>query len=547
MIGGKIMAYFTNIQQTLHLRSNISIEEKEKFNKYLEILEDSGSGEIIENAINKDNKKGGNPGYNPYRMYAAILYAFSKHSGSVRRIEESMNYDLRFLYLMEEKKPSYSTISRFCNNVVVASQKELYSCLIKTIVKKFNIDVSDTFIDGTKFEANANRLKFVWKPTYFHLRLNEGIKTILSNYFTIPNSKTSFISSEVAEYISLLEQLIVDKGLVIVSGKGSRPHQMVKDYHTLSKLLVRALNYEEQESICGPNRNSYFKTDHDATAMCLKHDYYSGQGSAMHAAYSVQLLVSKGLILDYFVSQDRSDSKTLIPFLTEYNELYGHYPKRVCADSGYGSLDNYCFLESVGIENYVKHQFWQKFVNGEYIELFHFDENKNLICLNGKKATILTNTTAHPRGKGSFFYHVDDCASCRFKPYCMRSLKDKNQTDRTFEANFDLIRYRNEANSNLLSPKGIELRVNRSAQVEGAFGVIKQDMDYDRVRRRGIENVGAEIMLVSLGYNIRKLFTILDGKERLDYWVAPDSLEPDIPRNFDIEKFLRKQQKNNSN
>lgn len=544
MIGGKIMAYFTDIQQTLNLRSNISFEEKEKLNKYLDILEDSGSGEIIERATSKDYKKGGNPGYDPYKMYATILYAFSKHSGSVRRIEESMNYDLRFLYLMEEKKPSYSTISRFCNNVVVAHQKELYSCLMKTIVKKFEIDVSDTFIDGTKFEANANKYKFVWKPTHFHSRLNEGIKTILSHYFNIPNSKTSFISSEVAEYISLLEQLIVDKGLQIVSGKGSRPHQMVKDYNTLSKMLVRTLNYEEQESICGPGRNSYFKTDHDATAMCLKQDYYSGLGTTMHAAYSVQLLVSKGLILDYFVSQERADYKTFIPFLDEYNNLYGHYPKRVCADSGYGSLDNYSFMESVGIENYVKHQYWQKFISGEYADLFHFDEDKNLLCLNGKKATILTNKTTHSRGKGSLFYHVDDCTSCHYKPYCMRTLKDKNQTERTFETSYDLIRYRNEANDHLLSPKGIELRVNRSAQVEGAFGVIKQDMDYDRVRRRGIENVGAEIMLVSLGYNIRKLFTIFEGKERLNYWVAPDTLAPEIPRKFDIEKFLKKQKNN---
>ena len=148
MIEGKVMAFFTGIQQTFNLRSDISSEEKEKMHKYLEILEESGSGEIIEKAIGKDYKKGGNLGYNPYRMYATILYAFSKHSGSVRKIEESMKYDLRFLYLMEEERPSYSTISRFCNNVVVAHQKELYSSLLKTIIKKFQIDVSDTFIDG---------------------------------------------------------------------------------------------------------------------------------------------------------------------------------------------------------------------------------------------------------------------------------------------------------------------------------------------------------------------------------------------------------------
>ena len=274
MIGGKIMAYFTDIQQTMNFRSDISFEEKEKMHKYLEILEDSGSGEIIEKAINKDYKKGGKPGYNPYRMYAAILYAFSRHSGSVRKIEESMKYDLRFLYLMEEEKPSYSTISRFCNNYVVAHQKELYSSLVKAIVKKYQIDVSDAFVDGTKFEANANKYKFVWKPIRFHSKLNEGIKNILSVYFDIPLRKTSFISSEIADYITKLEEKIKEKNIIIVSGKGTRPPQIVKDYHNLTKMLIKTLEYEEKENICGPDRKSYFETDHDATDMCLKKDYY---------------------------------------------------------------------------------------------------------------------------------------------------------------------------------------------------------------------------------------------------------------------------------
>ena len=540
------MAFFIGIQQSLNLRSDISFEEKEKMHKYLEILEDSGSGEIIEKAINKDYKKGGNPGYDPYRMYATILYAFSKHSGSVRRIEESMRYDLRFLYLMEEKSPSYSTISRFCNNVVVAHKKELFSSLVKTIIKKFQIDVSDAFIDGTKFEANANKMKFVWKPTYFHSRLNEGLKTILSKYFELPKSKVSFVSSEIAGYLTQLEQRIVEKGIPFVFGKGNRMDQTVKDYRALSKMLLRTLDYEEKELICGPNRNSFFKTDHDATAMCLKQDYYSGLGSTMHAAYSVQILVSKGFILDYFVSQERSDFKTFIPFLNNYNDLYGHYPKRVCADSGYGSLENYSFMEKAGIENYVKHPYWQKYIGGEYAELFHFENGNDLICLNGKKATIVTGGGTHSRSKGTLFYRVDDCTGCHFKPYCMRTLKTKSQTDRIFEANPELIRFKSEANTNLLSCKGIELRVNRSAQVEGAFGVIKQDMDYDRVRRRGLENVGAEIMLVSLGYNIRKLFNLLSGKEILNYWVAPDTLEPETPKLFDIEKYLKKHKDNSS-
>lgn len=170
------MAYFTNFQGYLFLCSDIPFEERQKLDNYLQLLEDSGVGKIIEESLEKHFGNGGRPSYNPYRLFAAILYAFTKHSGSLRRIEESLRFDTRFMYLMEQKVPSYSTISRFCNNVVVAYQQEIFSCIVKAIIKKYNIDISDAFVDGTKLEANANKYKFVWKPRKRHDKLNEGFK-----------------------------------------------------------------------------------------------------------------------------------------------------------------------------------------------------------------------------------------------------------------------------------------------------------------------------------------------------------------------------------
>ncbi len=84
------------------------------------------------------------------------------------------------------------------------------------------------------------------------------------------------------------------------------------------------------------------------------------------------------------------------------------------------------------------------------------------------------------------------------------------------------------------------MRINRSSQVEGAFGVIKQDMDYERVRRKGLENVSCECMLVCLGYNIRKLFTLIVGKGKIDYWIAHDGLEAELPKTPKMEKIIKK-------
>ena len=534
------MAYFTTQQGYLFLCSDIPSEEKQKLNDFLLILEESGVGRIIEEAVGRRPETGGRPSYNPYRLFATLLYAFSRHSGSLRRIEESIRFDTRFMYLMGQEMPSYSTISRFCNNIVVARQRKIFTCIMSAIVRKYKIDVSDAFIDGTKLEANSNKYKFVWKPRKKHDRLNEGLRTIISTYFELPEGKREFVSKEIAGFLSRLRAKIEDTGLAVASGTGHRQTQIVRDFHSLEKMLLRALEYEEIEAICGPARNSYYKTDRDATAMCLKADYYSGLGSSMHAAYSLQILVAKGFILDYLVSQDRADARTFIPLLDNYHADYAACPRRVCADSGYGALENYRYMARAGMENFVKPQMWQKMVSGEFIDLFMFDEERNLVCLDGRKAVLLEGGNAHSRGKSTRFYRVENCRRCTFKPYCMRTLKDKSGQTRTFEASYELYVFRKEAIRNLLSPKGIEMRINRSSQVEGAFGVIKQDMDYERVRRRGLENVSAECMLVCLGYNIRKMFTIIEGRGKTDYWTAPDGLEPEAPREANMKRLMKK-------
>lgn len=372
----------------------------------------------------------------------------------------------------------------------------MFSCIMKEIVRKYGMDISDAFVDGTKLEANANKYKFVWRPGKRHDKLNEGLRTVISAYFPLPAGKKEFISKEVGGYLSMLGRKIADAGLAIVSGSGHRQEQIVRDFHSLEKMLLKTLEYEETEAICGPGRNSYYKTDRDATAMCLKEDYYSGLGSNMHAAHSLQILVSRGLVLDFLVSQDRADTRAFIPLLDNYHADYGEFPKRLCADSGYGSLENYRYMAAAGIENYVKPQTWQKMVGGEYVELYHFDEERNLVCLDGRKAVVCENGGTHHRGRETRFYRIENCRRCKFKPYCMRTLKDGKRQERVFEACHDLWMFKNEATANLLSPKGIEMRINRSSQVEGVFGVMKQDMDYDRVRRKGLENVSVECMLV---------------------------------------------------
>ena len=184
--------YFTVFQEQLFSTAELSKGDKEELIEFLQLLEESGVGEVIEKETKKDKSLGGRSSYNPYRLFAAIIYAFSKHSGSLRKIEESIKYYLRFIYIMNNYFPSYVTISKFINNVVVKHSEEIFSLITSTILNKFNLCFDDCFIDGTKIEANANKYKFVYKPTQFKINLFEKLRLLLLKYFVLPRQKNDF-------------------------------------------------------------------------------------------------------------------------------------------------------------------------------------------------------------------------------------------------------------------------------------------------------------------------------------------------------------------
>lgn len=527
------MPYFTTKQLKLFYSYHLPKEEEEKLDRFLLFLENSNVGQLIFDECFKDRSQGGRPPYNYFRLFAASIYAFSKHPGTLRKIEESFKFDVRFMYLMDFETPSHAKIGEFLNNLFVKHHHKIYTLLVNQFIKETNINIDDCFVDGTKIEANANKYKFVWKPITFHKNLDEKIKLLLNKYFDI--KKNDLLKSiELARYITELKKFQLNK-------------EQIKDYKQLEKYLIKLLEYEEKEEICGPNRNSYFKTDNDATAMTLKADFYSGLGSSMHAAYNIQILVSKGICLDYYIGQERTDFYAFIPLIEHFYDDYGFYPKRICADSGYGSWKNYIYMLDKNIGNYVKFQDWEQKRKGNTIDLYSFNEEKELICLNKKTAAKYSEYNGRHPKKHGYLYVIEGCKRCRYQRTCKEAIKDKKLPYRIFDASYELWHGRLTAQTNLLSKKGIEMRVNRSSQVEGVFGIVKQDMQYDRFRRRGMDKVNVEISLVLIGHLLRKLFTYYDGKSKFDYWVAPEDLEDEVMPEINPKTFKRKIRKKDIN
>lgn len=517
------MSYFTIRKQFLMPSFDLSLKEQKKLDRFLLMLEKSGVGELLSKCHSGQPQNGGRPPFNRYDLLATVIYGFAMKNPTLRELESSCKFDLRYIYLMQQQRPTFMTFCTFINDYIVPNQEEIFSKIIMEILKECNIDLVDAFIDGTKIEADANKYKFVWKPTTWHIKLCNKIRSLLKSLNLDRNVPEDgiFSSQIIANKIISLSKLLNDS-------PDSQAKLLSKKYNQLVIYLEKALEYEDKESICGLNRNSYYKTDHDATAMCLKEDYYSGLGSNMHAGYNAQIVVIKGFICTYYLSQSRSDIKDFVPTIQKFNKIYGCYPTRICADSGYGSLTNYRFVASNNIGNYIKFRSWQGDVSGKYPDSYNLNDDLTITCLNGNIGRKIEIVGRHPTKAEAVFYRIDGCHNCSFCLYCKKQMKNQDEDFRIFEVVVEFQKYKNQAKENLLSPKGIEMRVNRSIQNEGAFGTLKQDMNNSRFRRISLSKTTTEFMLNVLGYDVGKLLRFFDGYKELKYWIAPDNLKAEI-------------------
>lgn len=511
----------------------LGVKETLIFDRFYKFLDSSGVGRVIQKYIKNGTALGGRPNVDFYNLFAVIIYGFAFGRDTLREIEDACAYDIRYISIMEQIRPTYVTIANFINNVIVPNETEIFSLLNKQIMKEMQIDTTNAYIDGTKFEANANRYKFVWKPLTFH-------KKLTVTFFRILKENKLCESFRDEEYISSKTV-----GLAIEELERTKDKYPDKTYlkilKALNGILLKALEYEEKEAICGEGRKSYFKTDIDATAMCLKEDYYSGLGSNMHAAYNTQILVIEGLVFNYYVSQSRADIDDFIDVLKGFKEKYGYFPANVCADAGYGSLSNYRYMKENGINSYVKYQTWEGNADGTYPECYRFNEDRTITCLNGLIGRQVELKNRHPRKSGAVFYMVEGCSDCAFKEYCMKFMyKERDLDFKIFEVVPELMALKQESEENLLSIKGIELRINRSIQVEGAFGIIKQNKRYTRTKRKGISKVSTEMMLYFLGLNINKLFKYYETNKKLRFWEAPSGLKAQEFKKPSAKKLSKK-------
>lgn len=291
-----------------------------------------------------------------------------------------------------------------------------------------------------------------------------------------------------------------------VRGRGHHKTDEQRNYDKLAEYCEKLKKYANHISICGDIRNSYSKTDNDATFMRMKKDYMGND--QLLPGYNIQLGICDEYIAVYDVKQYASDMDCFIPLMERFKKVYGRYPGISVADAGYGSLNNYIFCEENNIGKYMKFTMYDKTMKDESYRTdpfravnFPINENGNPVCPNGKEFHFLRNVhiKGNKYGRTEEYYQCEDCEGCPMKEKCC-----KCKGNRIVRINRELSSYHREVLSNLNSVQGALLRMNRSIQAEGAFGSIKWNRSYTRARRRGLKGLILEIGMISCGFNLHK-------------------------------------------
>jgi len=460
----------------------------------------------------------GRPGYSRVNMLKTVLFGFMDTGYvSLRELEDRCKVNIRYMYLMDYEAPSYRAFSYFINEELGARIEDIFIAVNKHIQEKEGVDMQHIYIDGSKFEANANKYTFVWKKGVekTRYRLYEKITTLIGKInedLVYSGAKIETNTEYTPEGLEgVLERLAffchIDESQ-FTHGRGHKKSKEQRYYEKLKEYTKKLWEYVVKIDTCGPDRNSFSKTDPDATFMRMKKDYMGND--QLLPAYNIQFAVADEYIAAVDVQQYRSDMDCFIPLMEKFKKMYGFYPKYPVADAGYGSFNNYIFCQENGMEKYMKFPMYDKETKDKKYRddpfravNFQIDQDGNLLCPNHKKMIFSCRkpVKGNKYGRQEEYYTCEDCSGCPYADQCKKT--DKN---RTVCINQELTAMHQEVLENLQSIQGALLRMNRSIQAEGTFGIMKYDRWYKRIVRRGLKSVKLELYLVSIGHNLYKFY-----------------------------------------
>jgi len=465
---------------------------------------------------------GGTSAFHPAMLLKVLVYAYTQQIYSSRRIAKALRENIHFMWLSGMSQPDFRTINGFRGERMKDVIQEVFAAVVEVLVAEGHIQLEHYFVDGTKVEANANKHRVIWskRNRKYQERLREQVQDLLDEIDRANEAENETYGDRDLDELGegkIIDSERLQKTLDKLNErlkqkpKDKQLKQAVKKMET--NYLPRQQKYEEQErKLAG--RNSYARSDEEATSMRMKEDRGAEKPWAK-PAYNVQLGTENQFVVGFSLHQRPGDTSCLIPHLEGVRQYLGRLPQNISADAGYGSEENYAYLETHQLGNYVKYNtFHREQIRHKKPELirkkrfrsesFPYDDSQDaFICPADQRLTYRYTshfTTENGYATERRVYECDQCATCPLKPECTQA-----KGNRQLRTSFRLRDFRAQARDNLLSEQGQALRVRRATDVETVFGQIKHNQHFRRFMLRGLKKTTTEWGLLCLAHNMKKL------------------------------------------
>ena len=461
--------------------------------------------------LEKKYEGGGTSSYHPKMLLKVMVYAYLTNIYSSRKIEEALQQNIYFMWLSGMNEPDHNTINRFRGDRLKDVLKPIFVQVVQLLADAGLVSLKELYVDGTKIEANANRYTFVW---------GNAIKTNKEKMKKQLDELWNYAQSIATEEMKDTEPLVFEK---IDAEKVEQTIAKIDEVlagKEVSKKVKQKLNYakknwpenlkryEEQEKIMG-SRNSYSKTDNDATFMRMKEDHM--KNGQLKPGYNLQVSTNNQIITNYTLYPNPTDTTTLINHLTDCRNCYQAVPENVTTDAGYGSEENYAFLEENEIEPFVKFGNFDREQKKNYAakhpfhqsQLHYNKEKDRYTCPMGQPMDkVRTEQAKSDNGfkKTLHVYQAKNCTNCPLRSMCHDS-----KYNRIITVNHNLLAYQAKARELLKTEAGIYHRKRRCHDVEPVFAQIKHNKNFKRFNLRGKGKVEIETGLLALAHNLKKM------------------------------------------
>lgn len=453
--------------------------------------------------------------YHPKMMLKAILYAYMNNVYSCRKIEQLLLRDIHYIWLAGYEKPDFITINRFRNRVK-DEINNVFTQLVLILADKGFISLDVEYVDGTKIESKANKYTFVWRKSVERNRaklmdkirvLLEQVDESIAQENAPQDTPVEFTPSMLSEIVDELKNALDREPAPVNKEQKKARGEKRKRIKELEVHREKLAEYEKHLEILG-ERNSYSKTDHDATFMRMKEDAMNN--GQTKPGYNLQIATEDQFITDFALFPNPTDTLTLIPFFQSFKRRYGRLPGIGVADAGYGSEENYRFMQENGIEAFVKYNFFHKEQCPRYApdpfhaEILHYNaEGDYYVCPMGQHMTRIgtkRGKTASGYITESVRYQAQRCEGCPLRGCCFKA-----RGNRIIEVNHRLNQYKSKARERLTSEEGVKHRGKRCIEPEAVFGQMKYNMAYRRFRHVGKDKVTMDFAFFAMAFDIKKM------------------------------------------